>query len=97
MFTLYSWVSKGKINVHHGQKEEVILEINKVNNKIGEQLTSNYLRIKGFEENKSKLGLNNFQNVSMNLSNVSLSCNSSITDVIDDKNNTSWNQNCKAK
>ena len=56
---------------------KVIVETNKVNNKICEQLTLKNLGIKGIEENKSKMGLNNFQDISLNLSDVSSSCNSS--------------------
>ena len=55
------------------KRRKVIIEINKVNNKIYEQLTSKNLGIKGFEENKSKMDLNYFQNISLSLSDVSSS------------------------
>ena len=44
------------------KRKKVIVEVNKVNNMIYEQLTLKNLGIKEFEENKSKIGLNNFQN-----------------------------------
>ena len=52
------------------KRSKVIVEINKVNNKICEQLISKNLGIKVFEENKSKMGLNNVQIISLNFSDV---------------------------
>ena len=69
------------------KRRKVLAEVNIVKNEIREQLNPTNNIIKQFiETNESELCLNNFQNTSLSLPDVSSPCNNFFTSVLDDEN-----------
>ena len=69
------------------KRRKVLAEINIVKNEIREQLNPTNNIMKQFiETNESELCLNNFQNTSLSLPDVSSPCNNFFTSVLDDEN-----------